>query len=722
MVTATQLPAYLPYLNFGLHLVCLVNHLTSAVALGHLVCLYIFNRRKLRIKLLSSTMIIFFISRMFCSLMVMPYNMYFSSHLFWWLITGNAVTYNPYVLLWIGVLLQNYFGAISETAFFLVIDRCFALKAKLAYSAWISRWWSVTFVIVLVLYLLITVLYSYLEIPLDYSLVDMCQSSQCVVIKYNAAGPQYIKSILGVMNLFLSIYFLNILKGATQKKLRNFVIKVAMILEVSLDVFPNTFIYVFLMVTGIPSTNYTGHLISTLCSLNTPDQLPTFFNMAHIKQEIAEDLCRQTEVFEKLVAEPGTSASSTPLRVPELFEANGRITPDQAERHNAARHSAEFDANDEPLPCISTFSRSKLRKISTSDNLSHFDKCRPRTGWKRSPSLQKGSLLPQNSTRERPNENLLRKENTDDCFVDGLGVNPADFTGEPICLRSYGVSHYVSTAWLMDLFGPYKNKRSRDPSIPSTSASVASNPVNQPQVAENCTLKLLNAKPPTPDDTSSITRIQITQTTSPPLACRQLNLPVKWASQKPQKHQIVNAPSSQVLNLAAKPPSQKPKKHISHPFNTKSTEKCEYKKLVLRISRKRKHGAKVSILQSAELHSQSQNNVSPPNCSGKVNGGTSNREIAAETYTPLSSIKPNSNGKNNFFAPSYGPLGKPLFKKILHNWTDEDGKVRTYRGEVRYMDQKGVCTVVYDGLNEDEYLLTVDELFEDFMNNDLKLL
>ncbi|KAI1713406.1 hypothetical protein Ddc_11960 [Ditylenchus destructor] len=404
-----------------------------------------------------------------------------------------------------------------------------------------------------------------------------------------------------------------------------------------------------------------------------------------------------------------------------MLETNGRITPDQVERFNAARHTAEFDIKDEPLPCISTSPDPKIRKMSASNNPSHFEK-RPRTGWKRSPFVQKGSVSLQKSTGERPNENLLRKENTVDCFVDGLGVNPADFTSEPICLRSFGVSHYVSTAWIMDLFGPYRNKKSRDYSIPSTSASVASTPVNQPEAAENYTYKPLATKSSTSDDTSAIKRTPIRPTTSPPLACRQLNLPIKWASQKPQKHQIINAPSSHVLNLAAKPPSPKPKKHISHPFITKATGNSD-KKLILRISRKRKHGAKFSTLRSPELHSQPQNNISPPNSSDKVNGGTSNQEIVAETYTPLSSIKPSSNAnKNNFFAPSHGPLGKPLFKKILHNWTDEDGKVRTYQGEVRYMDPKGVCTVVYDGLDEDEYLLTVDELFEDFMNNDLKLL
>uniref|UniRef100_A0A915D0R1 Uncharacterized protein n=1 Tax=Ditylenchus dipsaci TaxID=166011 RepID=A0A915D0R1_9BILA len=64
---------------------------------------------------------------------------------------------------------------------------------------------------------------------------------------------------------------------------------------------------------------------------------------------------------------------------------------------------------------------------------------------------------------------------------------------------------------------------------------------------------------------------------------------------------------------------------------------------------------------------------------------------------------------------------KPVFRRILHDWMEENGTLKTYTGEVQFMQDNGQCILHYDGFN-DKYFLTVDELFEDYVNGDLRFI
>ncbi|KAI1699020.1 hypothetical protein DdX_17583 [Ditylenchus destructor] len=181
---------------------------------------------------------------------------------------GEAFNYNPDILLWMNVILTNYLQSTAVSAFFLVIDRCIAIKAPLSYSLWSSRLCSVLILVVMVIFCLITITYTLLEFPLDYDSVHNCESSQCVAIKYKNTGTNFLKCVVGLMTLLTGIYFLHILRNVNQDKLNNRIVKVTMITEAFLDTLPIYICYGFTVITGLPSTNYAGQVATALCSVN----------------------------------------------------------------------------------------------------------------------------------------------------------------------------------------------------------------------------------------------------------------------------------------------------------------------------------------------------------------------------------------------------------------------------------------------------------------------
>ncbi|KAI1717574.1 serpentine type 7TM GPCR chemoreceptor srbc domain-containing protein [Ditylenchus destructor] len=235
------------------------------MTLNHLLYLYFWKRKSLRVKRLSPTLIVFLGSRMAFTVMVLPYHLYI---LMWFKFKGEAFNYNPYILLWSNIILTNYLQSTAVSAFFLVTDRCIAIKAPLSYSIWISRLCSVLILAVMSIFCLITVVYTLLEFPIDYELVHNCETSQCVAVKYNSSATNLIKSVVGLMTLLTGIYFLSILRNFNQDKLNNRIVKVTMIMEAFLDTLPMIFISGFTLITGLPSTNYTGQVVTALCSVN----------------------------------------------------------------------------------------------------------------------------------------------------------------------------------------------------------------------------------------------------------------------------------------------------------------------------------------------------------------------------------------------------------------------------------------------------------------------
>ncbi|KAI1691656.1 serpentine type 7TM GPCR chemoreceptor srbc domain-containing protein [Ditylenchus destructor] len=222
--------------------------------MNHVLYLYFWKRKSLKVKRLSPTLIVFLGSRMAFTVMVLPYHIYI---LLLFKFQAEAFNYNPYALLWSNVVLTNYLQITAVSAFFLVIDRCLAIKAPLSYNVWISRLCSVLILVVILIFCSISVIFAWLEIPLDFEQVQNCESSQCVAIKYKSSATNFMKSVVGVTTLLIGIYFLNILRSVNHDRLNNRIVKVTMIMEALLDTLPIIFCYGF---TAVSRTQY--------CALN----------------------------------------------------------------------------------------------------------------------------------------------------------------------------------------------------------------------------------------------------------------------------------------------------------------------------------------------------------------------------------------------------------------------------------------------------------------------
>ncbi|KAI1694484.1 serpentine type 7TM GPCR chemoreceptor srbc domain-containing protein [Ditylenchus destructor] len=151
----------------------------------------------------------------------------------------------------------------------LTIDRCVALRFPFFYKTNMRMHFPTVAIVSLGIYYAINIGPYLLELPLQVDLIGNCKVFSCLIVKSKTIIQNTLKLIVGVMNLIATVYFLYALRHAGFTSTKNHVVKVALLIEVVLDVIPTLAVQIFQLIVGLPPSAYLGQYTLMLAGLNS---------------------------------------------------------------------------------------------------------------------------------------------------------------------------------------------------------------------------------------------------------------------------------------------------------------------------------------------------------------------------------------------------------------------------------------------------------------------
>ncbi|KAI1691865.1 hypothetical protein DdX_21596 [Ditylenchus destructor] len=253
-MSATGSLPYVPYLNLVETIVCVICRLVTIYTMSKVVYHRFLGTNKYpRVRIVSPMVIMFLSISVCCALTTLPYYLY--TMVKW----SPANTYDVTAMYWLGMHLSNSLAVLPALIFFLTLDRCLALKLPLLYSRQMYKWTAVNATIITVLLYVLSMTFSLLELPLQYSKVKTCSVFSCIVLKFNML-PQFIYKVgFGTANLLLTIYFLWVTRSsACEKSIKNSIVKFTLVTEICFNLLPGYVTLLFPTITGEPLAKYIG--------------------------------------------------------------------------------------------------------------------------------------------------------------------------------------------------------------------------------------------------------------------------------------------------------------------------------------------------------------------------------------------------------------------------------------------------------------------------------
>ncbi|KAI3422624.1 hypothetical protein GPALN_013122 [Globodera pallida] len=207
--TFLELPDYLPYLELGLNWTALITHGITAICMGFLILAMHCQSQLLRVQQLAYSLILFFYAHFIFSVLCMPYQVY---RVWRWQAPGTYThnTFSPLALYWLSLPEMVYYGAIPSVVFLLAIERFVGLKWPLSF---IKRHFSLFTATMFGIVLLLNTVGHLLELPLDMSLVMICETASCTTTTYRLYFQIVSKITFSCANVACSILLLVMLNG-----------------------------------------------------------------------------------------------------------------------------------------------------------------------------------------------------------------------------------------------------------------------------------------------------------------------------------------------------------------------------------------------------------------------------------------------------------------------------------------------------------------------------
>ncbi|KAI1709546.1 hypothetical protein Ddc_13860 [Ditylenchus destructor] len=212
-MSATGSLSYVPYLNLIETIACVICRLVTIYTMSKVVYHRFRGTNKYpRVRIVSPIVIIFLSVSVCCALTTLPYYLY--TIIKW----TPANTYDVTAMYWLGIHLSNSVAVLPVLIFFLTLDRCLALNYPLLYSRQMYKWTAVNAIIVTILVYVLSMTFSLLELPIQYSKVKTCSVFTCIMVKFNIL-PQFVYKVgFGTANLVLTIYFLWVTRPSACEK------------------------------------------------------------------------------------------------------------------------------------------------------------------------------------------------------------------------------------------------------------------------------------------------------------------------------------------------------------------------------------------------------------------------------------------------------------------------------------------------------------------------
>ncbi|KAI1701434.1 hypothetical protein DdX_16113 [Ditylenchus destructor] len=202
---------YMNYSNLAFDIGILAFHATTLF----FTFLVIMNNKSTKLDRISSSFLIFLVSRGFGALLATPYHVYLT---FYWSKEGHG-NYEPCALLWLGLGMTIHWSLCPVSAFLLTLERCSALTFPVVHNFRLAKWFPRFSLICFVLWIIFVAFNVLIEIPLDDEKLRSCQSFSCIVAKHHILALQYAKLGVGGLNVLGSCYLIYAVKQNNGDKL-----------------------------------------------------------------------------------------------------------------------------------------------------------------------------------------------------------------------------------------------------------------------------------------------------------------------------------------------------------------------------------------------------------------------------------------------------------------------------------------------------------------------
>ncbi|KAI1713190.1 hypothetical protein DdX_09263 [Ditylenchus destructor] len=258
-------PPQLIYFSLINNIVILCFHSTTLCLMSHLIYCDYFEKTRLKVHTLSSSMLIFLWTHIICAIVDVPYHAY----VVWkWDLVKQA-NYDPYVLYWTGISVNVYYNITSLSVLLLSLDRLLALKFPYRYKARIEAWLPSVSIITIIGYLIVPVILYLMALPLELEKVKFCQSQTCTLTRSKSSITMYLRISTILANLGISGYLLWVLRTVGNKdKLNNRVVKMTIALDILLNAFPSAVAQTGVSAFNFYFVNHVGPMQSVLITAN----------------------------------------------------------------------------------------------------------------------------------------------------------------------------------------------------------------------------------------------------------------------------------------------------------------------------------------------------------------------------------------------------------------------------------------------------------------------
>ncbi|KAI1695391.1 hypothetical protein Ddc_21267 [Ditylenchus destructor] len=257
---------YLPYLNVVEQVIIVICMLLSIGLFSNLLFrVAVGNQGSL--EGLSSSMVFYMSFHVLMSVTAFPYSAY---QMFEWFNVVGSIDHEVHkkaadqLFFWFGIFNINYVTVAPLPTLFLTFDRCLVLNFKGSYEKPLRKKMLLANCLLIgVVYLSLTFT-SVLELPLDLNKTQNCIQIACFSLKLRTLPHYYTKLVLESANLVLGLYFFVMLRRYRHSQTtRNRVIKLTLLAEIVLIIFPTYIATIFNTVTGASIVNYLGNFNST---------------------------------------------------------------------------------------------------------------------------------------------------------------------------------------------------------------------------------------------------------------------------------------------------------------------------------------------------------------------------------------------------------------------------------------------------------------------------
>ncbi|KAI1709023.1 hypothetical protein Ddc_14040 [Ditylenchus destructor] len=270
---------YVTYINFGEGIITVIAQSICISSMGHLLYCAAFGKNRANIPKLSSSIIVFLATQTILHASCLPYHIYMM--IFW---GGSVNNYDTYSLFWLGISTMMLITVQPVPVFFLTLDRCLVLKMPLRYTGVYQRWIVVASIVTIVSVLIVSLICTLVELPLPVEKLRNCALFSCLLLKSKAYVAQTLKIFFGTTNLLASIYFLYALRTA-KADLKNRVIKITLIVEMCLNLFPTYVVQMFNIIVGETWGSYFGNT-QVMCCTCEAAFCGIFYSKVFLKQSV----------------------------------------------------------------------------------------------------------------------------------------------------------------------------------------------------------------------------------------------------------------------------------------------------------------------------------------------------------------------------------------------------------------------------------------------------